>query len=86
MERPDWWDWPLGLTAHAKSRMEERGISDIELRTMLEDATEIAPSRRPGRYLIRTKHWNQAWHVVVEPQPPERLLQIVTVYSRRNRP
>jgi hypothetical protein len=66
--------------------MEERGISGGELRTMLEDATEIEPSRRPGRWLIITRHRNAPWHVVVEPHHLDRSLQVVTIYPRRNRP
>ena len=38
MNWPSWWEWELGFTAHVEARMEERGFSEIELRTMLDDA------------------------------------------------
>ena len=81
-DRPEWWEWSLELTAHAKSRMEERGVADVELRAMLEDATGLEPSRKPGRWVVITKHKNTPWHIVVEPNYADRLLQVVTVYPR----
>lgn len=67
MERPDWWDWPLAFTAHVELRMEERGFSEVELRAMLEGATELLPSKRPGRWLVRAQHAGMPWIVIVEP-------------------
>ena len=42
MNWPSWWDWELGFTAHVEGRMEERGFSEVELRSMLDGATKLA--------------------------------------------
>jgi len=82
MERPEWWGWPLGFTAHAELRMEERGFSETELRAMLEDASALEPSRRPGRWIVRSQLADRPWVVIVEPDPDERMLMVVTAYPR----
>lgn len=84
--RPDWWEWELGFTSHAEARMEERETSEVELRTMLEDATRILPARRPGRWIVHTRLAEWPWIVVVEPDPESELLMIVTVYPREPGP
>lgn len=76
----DWWDWELAFTPHVESRMEEREFSEIELRTMVSDATDIAPARRPGRFLARTRHRGTPWIVVLEPDLDDQLLFVVTAY------
>lgn len=80
MERPEWWNWPLAFTAHVELRMEERGFSEVELRSMLEVATELAPSKRPGRWLVRTRHAHRPWVVVLEPDEEDHILMVVTAY------
>ena len=60
--------------------MEERGFSEVELRTMLDDASKLVPARRPGRWLIHTRHAGQPWLVIVEPDLDDRILMIVTAY------
>lgn len=80
MERPEWWDWPLAFTAHVELRMEERGFSEVELRSMLEAAKELVPSKRPGRWLVRTRHASQAWVVVLEPDAEDGIVMVVTAY------
>ena len=67
MERPEWWEWDLAFTAHVERRMEERGFSEVELRAMLDDATELLPASRPGRWIAHTSHAGRPWAVVVEP-------------------
>ena len=80
MNWPSWWDWDLGFTGHVEARMEERGFSEIELRFMLDRATNIRPARRPGRWQITTRRSGQPWVVVVEPDTENRTLMIVTAY------
>ena len=53
---PEWWDWELSFTAHAELRMEQRGVTEVELRAMLERATTFEPSVVEGRFMIRTVH------------------------------
>ncbi len=82
MERPDWWDWPLAFTAHVELRMEERGFSEVEIRAMLEGGMALLPSKRPGRWLVRTRHAGTSWIVVVEPDDENRIVMVVTAYPR----
>lgn len=60
--------------------MEERGISELDLRTMLEDATELLPGRQSGRSLVRTRHGSRRWIVVLEPDREERVTYVVTAF------
>jgi hypothetical protein len=82
MDHPHWWDWELAYTEHTESRMEERGISELELRTMLEDASSMSPAVRSGRWLVETRYAGRRWNVVLEPDVDERLLFVVTVYPK----
>jgi hypothetical protein len=36
---PEWWNWDLSFTGHAELRMEQRGVTEVEVRAMLERAT-----------------------------------------------
>jgi len=82
MERPGWWNWKLVFTSHVESRMEERGFSEVELRAMLEEATEISRASRPGRWLVQTRHAGYRWTVVLEPDEIDESLVVVTAYKR----
>ena len=66
--------------------MEERGFSEVELRTMLYDASKLVPARRPGRWLIQTRHAGHPWFVVVEPDLNDKILMIVTAYPAEVHP
>lgn len=78
---PDWWDWPLSFTAHAELRMEQRGVSEVDLRTMLERATRYEASVVEGRFMIHATHERRPWIVIVEPDIDARLLVVVTPYE-----
>ena len=41
---PDWWNWDLSFTSHAELRMEQRGVTEVEVRAMLENATGSSPT------------------------------------------
>jgi hypothetical protein len=64
------------------SRAGWRGFSEVELRSMLEDSTEVVPGRQPGRFLARTRHRGRTWIVVLEPDPDDRVLYLVTAFPR----
>jgi len=81
-DRPEWWDWDLAFTHHAESRMEERDFSEVELRTMLAETTELMPGRQPGRFLAKTRHRGRPWSVVLEPDRDDRVLLVVTAFPR----
>jgi len=77
--RPDWWDWELELTPHLLKRMVDRVFNESDLRTMLEDAIDVQ-SLSSERYQVSTMLNEQQWIVIVEPDPPERKILIVTAY------
>lgn len=81
-EPPEWWEWPLAFTPHVELRMEERGFSEVELRTMLMQTTLIVAARRPGRFVAMTKHAGVPWAVVLEPDSDDRLVFVVTAFQR----
>jgi hypothetical protein len=78
---PAWWDWELAFTGHLELRMEQRDFTEVELRSMLQRASSYAPSVVEGRFMIETTHRGRPWIVIVEPDPEERLLVVVTAYE-----
>lgn len=79
---PTWWDWELECSVHVEQRMLERGITEVELRAMLERARELAPSHVAGRFVAKTRHSGQDWAVVLEPDFDLECVVVVTVYNR----
>jgi hypothetical protein len=78
---PEWWNWDLSFTGHAELRMEQRGVTEVEVRAMLERATGFEPSAVEGRFMIQTQRQQAPWVVIVEPDAEARLLVVVTVYE-----
>jgi len=78
---PEWWEWELAFTGHVELRMEQRGITEVELRSMLQRARGYRPSVVEGRFMIETNHEGRPWVVIVEPDHDERRLVIVTAYE-----
>ena len=64
---PEWWTWDLSFTAHAEMRMEQRGVTEVDLRAMLERATGFEPNVVDGRFMIDVRHQQRPWLVIVEP-------------------
>ncbi|PON12900.1 hypothetical protein C2W62_37190 [Candidatus Entotheonella serta] len=60
--------------------MVDRDFTEVDLRTMLENAGSYRADRVEGRWLIDTRHRRQPWHVIVEPDPIESLLVVITAY------
>lgn len=58
---PDWWNWDLSFTGHAELRMEQRGVTEVEVRAMLERATGFEASVVEGRFMIRTQREQGPW-------------------------
>ena len=78
---PPWWHWELSFTPHAELRMEQRGVTEIDVRAMLERATGFEPSVVEGRFMIHVANNNRPWIVIVEPDPDASLLVVVTAYE-----
>lgn len=78
---PEWWNWDLSFTSHAEMRMEQRGVTEVDVRAMLERATGFEPSVVEGRFMIHSRHVERPWIVIVEPDADVNLLVVVTVYE-----
>jgi len=79
-EWPAWWEYEVVLSPHAIERMQDRDLSEADLRAMLEDAAAHRHAVLPGRFVITTNLAGTPWEVVVEPDHPRRGLIIVTAY------
>ena len=80
MQWPEWWEWELELSPHLEKRMGDRDFTELDLRAMLENADAYRTDVVEGRWLIETRHRRHPWHVIVEPDPVESLLVVVTAY------
>ena len=78
---PEWWDWEIELSPHLLKRMVDRRFTEIDLRRMLERATDYRADVVEGRLVIETRHARRRWEVIVEPDWERRLLVVVTAYS-----
>ena len=78
---PEWWNWDLSFTSHAELRMEQRGVTEVELPAMLEKATAFEHNVVEGRFMIHVRHLQHPWCVIVEPDADATLLVVVTVYE-----
>ena len=78
---PEWWNWELSFTSHAELRMEQRGVTEVEVRAMLDRAAGFEPNVVEGRFMIPVRHLHSPWIVIVEPDAEVKLLVVVTVYE-----
>jgi hypothetical protein len=81
---PEWWNWELSFTGHAElrmERMEQRGVTEVDVRAMLEQATRYEPSVVDGRFMIHAVHRQRPWIVIIEPDVDAKLLVVVTPYE-----
>ena len=81
--RPNWWVWDLKLTLHVQWRMEERGLSEIALRRLLDIAQRIKHGRVPGRFEVTGRFHDRTWTVVLEPDFEREVIVVVTVFPTR---
>ena len=80
MNWPAWWYWELELSSHLEKRMLQRDFTEIDLRTMLEQAIAYRPDFIKGRWVVETHHLHHSWEIVVEPDFLERSLVVITAY------
>jgi len=80
-EWPPWWEWELKLIPHMKGRLAKRKFTEIELRRMMEHATNFRPDYKEGRWVVETRFRRQRWEVIVEPIPEEERLEVVTAFE-----
>ena len=60
--------------------MVDRRFTEIDLRRMLEKATDLRRDIVEGRWAIRARHRTRSWEVIVEPDFAERILIVITAY------
>jgi len=77
---PLWWEWELELTPHLLKRMEDRDFNEIDLRYMLQNATDFEPDFLTGRWIINSKFKKYPWQIIVEPDELAQLLVVITAY------
>jgi len=77
---PAWWEWEIELSSHVLKRMVDRRFSEVDLRSMMSDATSIRKDHEPGRWVVETRHETGRWEVIVEPDPADHLLVVITAY------
>jgi len=82
---PEWWHFELVFSPHALERMQERGLGEVKLRTLLQDAQDYRPSCVPGRFLVSSSMGGDHWEVIVEPDELEGVLIVVTAYGVQSR-
>jgi len=78
---PAWWNWELSFTPHAELRMEQRGVTEVDVRAMLERATVFEPSVVESRFMVHVRKNDRPWIVIVEPDSDVSLLVVVTAYE-----
>jgi hypothetical protein len=77
---PEWWDWPFVLTPHVELRMEERGLDEIGLRSILVHPTHLQRDRGGGRWRVTGLQNRASWTVVLEPDALARVVLVITVF------
>jgi hypothetical protein len=65
---------------HLAKRMLDRAFDEVDLRAMLEHAEDLRPDDMPGRWIAKTRHSDQTWEVILEPDSAARVLVVVTAY------
>jgi hypothetical protein len=77
---PRWWAFELRFSDHAKKRIADRGISELEVRTILVGPVRIAPDPQPGRIRVTGSISGTEWTIVLEPDLDQSQLIVVTVF------
>ncbi len=80
MDWPDWWFWELELTPHLLKRMIDRRFNEVDLREMLDTAIGYHENHEDGRFVIETTHDARQWAIIVEPDPSDEILIVITAY------
>jgi len=60
--------------------MVDRGFSKVDLRSMMSAASKLRRDREPGRWVVETSLESRPWEVIVEPDPADRMLVVITAY------
>ena len=83
-DRPEWIErlWLQQEGCQGKRAADPDILSpDVDVRAMLERATQFEPSVVEGRFTIHVVHKRRPWIVIVEPDVDATLLVVVTPYE-----
>ena len=78
---PPWWEWEIKLSSHVQKRFIKRNFTEIELRRMMEHASDFRRDYIEGRWVIETRFRGAEWEVIVAPLSDEEKLEIITAYE-----
>ena len=82
MEKPDWWDWPFDCeNEHLLERMEIRNFNEANLREMIEATALIESGDVSTRFNLYARYDGDYWKIVVEPDPIDRVVIVVTAFT-----
>jgi hypothetical protein len=60
--------------------MVDRRFTEVDLRAMLEDAISVHPDAVKGRFMVLTLLEGRHWEIILEPDPAQLRLAVVTAY------
>jgi hypothetical protein len=52
---PEWWDWDLKVSSHMQKRFLKRDFTEVDLRRMMEHATNFRKDYKEGRWIVDTR-------------------------------
>jgi len=61
--------------------MEQRGVTEVEVRALPERATASEASVVEGRFMVQTRRRQSPWVVIVEPDAEANPLVVVTAHE-----
>lgn len=77
---PFWWGFQVVFSSHARRRMLQRGLHEVQARQMLEGAHGLRPQADGGTWCVLAMEGKQAWMFVIKPNLTERRIEIITLY------
>ncbi len=60
--------------------MVDRGFNEVDVRMMFENAIECIRDNVKGRWLVKTRHKQKNWAIIVEPDVEEEVIVVITAF------
>ncbi|MEM1209078.1 MAG: hypothetical protein AAF586_10440 [Planctomycetota bacterium] len=74
---PVWWQWDIVLSNRLLDQLDGLGLTDVDVRTMLELADAYREARVEGRYVVEAEHRGDEWDVTIEPDQTRGVITVV---------
>jgi len=81
--KPPWSSWSVGFAEHALEQAINRGLTELDVRHILEHTRRYWRSRHRGRWLVSSSLHGVPWIIVVQPSAEQLRFTVVTVFERR---